>query len=125
MEAERGQQSPPAAWWVWMKLTQPGLPPTSLCNPASAREGLRDLALAGGEGAAQRHGSAYFSGMEGVKQGAKVASWDAHPDESLPGLPDVHVSRHGFLLRLKPLARCHGLPLTLALLDRDLHHTGI
>ena len=97
-----------------MKLSQAGLPPTSPCNPASVWEGLRALlALAGGEGAALRHDSAYFSVMEGVKQGAKVASWDARPGESLPGLPDVHVSGHGFLLHLKLLALCHAHPGTV------------
>lgn len=95
-----------------MKLAQAGLLPTSPCNPVAAQEGLWALlAHAGGKGAALRSRSAYF---RVVKQGIKVASWDAGPGESLSALPDVHASGHGFLLHLKLLARRHILLITLA-----------
>lgn len=97
---ERRGSSPPAAWQVWMKRTQAGLPSSSSCSPASAREGLQALlALAEGKRASLSHGSACDGECEAECQGGHLgcsprrippwAAWCPRQPTRLPPPPET------------------------------------
>lgn len=73
MKSGEGGNSLPAAWQVWERLTQAGLPPTPPQNHACAQEGLwAFLALARGEGAVLKLGSLYCNCGRGCVAGSQL-----------------------------------------------------
>lgn len=113
----RGSSPPPATQQLWLKPTQVGHPLTLPYNSVLGESS--GLSLPSQE--RNRQGMVVESATEGVEQGVKVTTLNACSGESLPGLPGFHIRRHGCLLCLKLSACCHTLPLTLAMLDDDIH----